>query len=126
MREICTDLDFEINIPGSVMATLDVHPEKGRVRFVEENGRVYLEKAHTPVNDVREEKKAEDKEDYYTDYEKRIKEEFELGSISIEKIDHEWNIKVPDNMQHALGLSEGDHVRFEAVDRETFKISKIR
>ena len=45
IREICTDLNFEIDIPESVLAALNVHPEKGRVRFVEENGRVYLEKA---------------------------------------------------------------------------------
>lgn len=45
IREICTDLNFEINIPGSVIATLNVHPEKGKVRFVEENGRIYIEKA---------------------------------------------------------------------------------
>ena len=131
----CTDLEFEINIPGSVIATLNVHPEKGSVRFVEENGRVYLERTNyerfipraeekTIVSD--KEKKIATGKDYYTDYEKRIKEDFEPGSVSIEKIDHEWNIKVPDNMHHALGVDNGDHIRFEAVDRETFKISKIR
>jgi len=45
IREICTDLNFEIDIPDSVLGTLNVNPEKDMVRFVEENGRVYLEKA---------------------------------------------------------------------------------
>jgi len=45
IREICTDLNFEIDIPDSVLAALNVNPEKDMVRFVEENGRVYIEKA---------------------------------------------------------------------------------
>jgi len=45
IREICTDLNFEIDIPDSVLGTLNVNPEKDMVRFVEENGRVYIEKA---------------------------------------------------------------------------------
>ena len=131
----CSDLAFEINIPGSVIATLNVHPEKGSVRFVEENGRVYLERTNyerfipraeekTIVSD--KEEKTASKQDYYTDYEKSMKEKFEPGSVSIEGIDREWNMQLPDNIHYALGLSNGDHVRFEAVDRETFKISKIR
>jgi hypothetical protein len=40
----CSELAFEIDIPGSVIARLNVNPDKGRVRFVEENGRVYLER----------------------------------------------------------------------------------
>jgi len=67
-----------------------------------------------------------EKEDYYTRHERSMKEEFEPGSVSIEKIDHEWNIKIPYNILYALGVNNGDHIRFEAVDRETFKISKIR
>jgi len=74
----------------------------------------------------KEAKQAEDEEDYYTEYERSMKEKFEPGSVSIEGIDREWNMQLPDNIHYALGLSEGDHVRFEAVDRETFKISKIR
>jgi len=72
------------------------------------------------------EKKAEDKEDYDTKYRRSMKEEFEPGSVSIEKLDREWNIELPDNIHCALGLLEGDHIRFEAIDWETFKISKIR
>lgn len=136
VREICEGISCEIDIPGSVLVALNVHPEKGKVRFVEENGRVYLERdggacleevkaeEKTIVSD--KEEKIASKEDYYTDYEKHIKEDFEPGSVSIEKIDHEWNMKVPDNMHHALGVNNGDHIRFEAVNRETFKISKIR
>ena len=115
VREIYPDTSFEIDIPGSVLATLNVNPDKGSVRFVEENGKIYLEKTE-----------AEEKEDYDTRYERQMKEKFEHGSVSIERIDHEWNMVLPDNMHYALGLSEGDHVRFEAIDRETFKISKIR
>jgi len=133
MREIYPDTSFEIDIPGSVIATLNVHPEKGKVRFVEENGRVYIEKAQSEEIKADEktivldkEKKIASGEDYYTRHERRIKEEFEPGSVSIEKIDQDWNIELPDNIHQALGLIEGDHVRFEAVDRETFKISKIR
>ena len=115
VREIYPDTSFEIDIPGSVLATLNVNPDKGSVRFVEENGKIYLEKTE-----------AEEKEDYDTRYERQMKEKFEHGSVSIERIDHEWNMVLPDNIHYALGLREGDHVRFEAVDRETFKISKIR
>jgi len=45
IREICAGTSFEIDIPGSVLASLNVHSEKGSVRFVEENGRVYLERS---------------------------------------------------------------------------------
>jgi len=45
IREICTDLNFEIDIPDSVLAALNINSEKDMVRFVEENGRVYIEKA---------------------------------------------------------------------------------
>jgi len=44
IREICTDLNFEIDIPDSVLAALNVNSEKDMVRFVEENGKVYIEK----------------------------------------------------------------------------------
>jgi len=120
VREIYPGTSFEVDIPSSVLVALNVHPGGGSVRFVEENGRVYLEEVKS------EEKKTASKEDYYTEYEKRIKEDFEPGSVSIERIDHEWNMKVPENIHYALGVNNGDHIRFEAVDRETFKISKIR
>jgi len=45
IREICSDINFEIDIPDSVLAALNVNSEKDMVRFVEENGRVYIEKA---------------------------------------------------------------------------------
>jgi len=45
IREIGIAPTYEITMPGSVLAALNVNPENGRVRFVEENGRVYLEKA---------------------------------------------------------------------------------
>jgi len=45
IREICSDINFEIDIPDSVLGTLNVNSEKDMVRFVEENGRVYIEKA---------------------------------------------------------------------------------
>lgn len=135
VREIYPDTSFEIDIPNSVLVTLDVCPGRDGVRFVEENDRIYLEKTNyerfipraeekTIVSD--KEEKTASKQDYYTDYEKSMKEKFEPGSVSIERIDHEWNMVLPDNLHYALGLSEGDHIRFEAVDRETFKISKIR
>jgi len=41
----CSIPIYEIDIPSSVLGTLSVNPERGRVRFVEENGRVYIEKA---------------------------------------------------------------------------------
>lgn len=128
IREICAGTSFEIDIPGSVIATLNVHPDKGSVRFVEENGRVYLEQSKAEEKTIVSDKKEmiASKEDYYTDYEKRIKEDFKPGSVSIEKIDHEWKMVLPDNIHHALGVNNGDHVRFEAIDRDTFKISKIR
>jgi len=44
IREIGIPI-YEIDMPGSVLAALDVNPEIDSVRFVEENGRVYLEKA---------------------------------------------------------------------------------
>jgi len=83
---------------------------------------------HNELNHSKKKKERQtgDEEDRYTKHEKTMKEKFEPGSVSIEKIDHQWNMELPDNIHHALGVNNGDHIRFEAVDRETFKISKIR
>jgi len=128
VRGIYPGTSFEIDIPSSVIVTLDVHPEKGSVRFVEENGKIYLEKTKAEEKTIVSDKdeKVEDKEDYDTKYRRQMKDKFEPGSVNIERIDREWNMQLPDNIHQALGVNNGDHVRFEAVDRETFKISKIR
>lgn len=123
-----TEKEYEMTIPDTVIEFLKVKAGD-KLHFIldESDKKIYVEKTQ------KEEKKAEDfdmpnpmKEDYYTRHERLMKEEFEPGSVNIEKIDSEWNIQLPDNILSALGLIEGDHVRFEAVDRETFKISKIR
>ena len=46
VREIYPGTSFEIDVPNSVLVTLDVCPGRDEVRFVEENNRVYLERTN--------------------------------------------------------------------------------
>ena len=45
IREIQAGKDFEIDIPDSVLAILHANPDKDKIQFIEENGKVYIEKA---------------------------------------------------------------------------------